>query len=93
MAARRHSPNGKAETEEVGYDYQQEDVDQVLHRARTTGAVSISAELFEKLYLSPKNETSGQLRRTFGNPTPMYVHSRTSKLLYDTAARSESLLC
>lgn len=74
MAARRESVNGKAETEESRYDYQQEDADQVLHRARTTGAVSISAELFEKLYLSPKNEVSGQLRRTFGNPTPMYVH-------------------
>ncbi|KAJ4396585.1 hypothetical protein N0V93_000806 [Gnomoniopsis smithogilvyi] len=71
MATRRESVNGKAETEESRYDYQQEDADQVLHRARTAGAVSISAELFEKLYLSPKNEVSGQLRRTFGNPTPI----------------------
>ncbi|KAF3760949.1 hypothetical protein M406DRAFT_18130, partial [Cryphonectria parasitica EP155] len=42
-----------------------------LNRAKTTGAVSISAELFEKLYLSPKNEVNGELRRTFGNPTPI----------------------
>lgn len=74
MATRRESVNGKIETEESRFDYSQDDADQVLHRARTTGAVSISAELFEKLYLSPKNEVSGQLRRTFGNPTPMCVY-------------------
>ena len=34
---------------------------------------SISPELFEKLYLSPKNDVSGDLRKTFGNPTPMAV--------------------
>jgi len=44
-----------------------------LQEARTTGAVSISAELFEKLYLAPKTDVSGQLRKTFGNPTPMWV--------------------
>jgi len=42
-----------------------------LRRIRTVGAVSISAELFEKLYLSPQNVVKGELRRTFGNPTPM----------------------
>lgn len=78
MTTRRESVNGKPETEESRYDYPNEDADQVLHRARTTGAVSISAELFEKLYLSPKNEVSGQLRRTFGNPTPMYEHESLS---------------
>lgn len=91
MAARRGSPNGKPETDEVAYDYQQEDVDQVLHRARTTGAVSISAELFEKLYLSPKNEVSGQLRRTFGNPTPMYV--KASELLQPRCPISLETCC
>lgn len=71
------SPNGqngrssKVEIEEqTGFDHAS-DVDYALRRAKTTGAVSISAELFEKLYLSPKNEVSGQLRKTFGNPTPM----------------------
>ena len=42
-----------------------------LRRIRTAGTVSISAELFEKLYLSPQNVVKGDLRRTFGNPTPM----------------------
>ncbi|KAL6694163.1 GPR1/FUN34/yaaH family domain-containing protein [Trichoderma pleuroticola] len=38
---------------------------------RTNTYLSISPELFEKLYLSPKAQTHGQLRRTFGNPTPV----------------------
>ncbi|OIW22877.1 gpr1-like plasma membrane protein [Coniochaeta ligniaria NRRL 30616] len=42
-----------------------------LRRIRTAGTVSISAELFEKLYLSPQNVVKGDLRTTFGNPTPI----------------------
>lgn len=42
-----------------------------LRRIRTAGTVSISAELFEKLYLSPQNVVKGDLRKTFGNPTPI----------------------
>ncbi len=42
-----------------------------LQRIRTAGSISISPELFEKLYLSPENKVSGELRKTFGNPTPM----------------------
>lgn len=34
--------------------------------------VTLDAELFEKLYLSPKNVVAGDLRKTFGNPTPVY---------------------
>jgi len=42
-----------------------------LNRIRTAGSISISPELFEKLYLSPQNNVKGDLRKTFGNPTPM----------------------
>jgi hypothetical protein len=35
----------------------------------------MSPELFEKLYLSPMNKVKGDLRQTFGNPTPMYARS------------------
>lgn len=45
--------------------------DDALRRIRTAGSVSMSPELFEKLYLSPENRVSGDLRKTFGNPTPM----------------------
>ena len=33
--------------------------------------VSIDADLFEKLYLQPKNNVAGDLRKTFANPTPL----------------------
>ncbi|KAK5163687.1 hypothetical protein LTR04_002309 [Oleoguttula sp. CCFEE 6159] len=47
------------------------DSDQALRRIRTAGSISISPELFEKIYLSPQNKVSGDLRKTFGNPTPL----------------------
>jgi len=42
-----------------------------LKRIRTAGSISISPELFEKLYLSPQNQVKGEARKTFGNPTPL----------------------
>lgn len=67
----------KPDIQEAEYNYTNNgngnDFENVLHRARTTGAVSLSADLFEKLYLSPKTEVKGELRATFGNPTPMCV--------------------
>lgn len=45
--------------------------DNALGRIRTAGSMSISPELFEKLYLSPENRVKGDLRKTFGNPTPL----------------------
>jgi len=46
------------------------DADDALRRIRTTGSLSISPELFEKIYLSPQNKVAGELRKTVGNPTP-----------------------
>ncbi|KAI5459020.1 GPR1/FUN34/yaaH family-domain-containing protein [Mariannaea sp. PMI_226] len=45
--------------------------DEVLDRIQTTTSIAISPELFEQLYLSPQNRVKGQLRQTFGNPTPL----------------------
>jgi len=47
------------------------DNDSALKRIRTAGSISISPELFEKIYLSPQNAVKGDLRKTFGNPTPL----------------------
>ncbi|CZT13968.1 related to Y.lipolytica GPR1 protein and Fun34p [Rhynchosporium agropyri] len=47
------------------------DNDTALRRIRTAGSISISPELFEKIYLSPQNAVKGDLRKTFGNPTPL----------------------
>ena len=59
-----------------GYDRDHEhlhggmDPDLALRKVQTAGSISISPELFEKIYLSPQNRVSGDLRKTFGNPTP-----------------------
>ncbi|KAF4976854.1 hypothetical protein FZEAL_6538 [Fusarium zealandicum] len=45
--------------------------DEVLRTVRSAASISMSPELFEKLYLSPPNAVKGDLRKTFGNPTPM----------------------
>lgn len=45
-----------------------------LERMRTAGtaaSIPVSPELYEKLYLCPQNKVKGDLRKTFGNPTPM----------------------
>jgi hypothetical protein len=45
-----------------------------LQKIRTAETISMSPELFEKLYLSPPNKVHGHLRTTVGNPTPLYVY-------------------
>jgi uncharacterized protein len=47
------------------------DSEAALRRIKTAGSLSISPELFEKIYLSPKNQVSNNLRSTFGNPTAL----------------------
>ncbi|KAL1887172.1 hypothetical protein Sste5346_010383 [Sporothrix stenoceras] len=42
-----------------------------LREVTTNRSVVMSAEMFEKLYLSPHNKVKGELRQTYGNPTPM----------------------
>ena len=37
-----------------------------------TRSVTIPRDLFEKMYLNPPTKVSGDLRRTFANPTPLY---------------------
>lgn len=39
-----------------------------LHQVQS---VTITNEMFEKLYLSPANRVKGDLRQTFANPTPL----------------------
>jgi succinate-acetate transporter protein len=49
------------------------DRDSALRKINTSGALSISPELFEKIYLSPANRVSGDLRKKFANPTPLAI--------------------
>ncbi|KAH8173801.1 hypothetical protein LIA77_05220 [Sarocladium implicatum] len=45
--------------------------DDMLEATRQQTNMTISPELFEQLYLSPKNKVKGELRQTVGNPTPI----------------------
>jgi len=49
------------------------DSETALRRLRTAGSISITPELFEKIYLQPKNRVSNNIRSTFGNPTPLAI--------------------
>ncbi|KAL7926431.1 GPR1/FUN34/yaaH family domain-containing protein [Trichoderma austrokoningii] len=42
-----------------------------LNRFRSAASIAMTPELFEKLYLAPQSKVKGQLRDTFGNPTPI----------------------
>lgn len=70
-----HAPAGNAVNGpgQGGYDlhHDHHDPDTALKRLRTAGSLSITPELFEKIYLSPKNQVSNNIRSTFGNPTPL----------------------
>jgi len=79
------SVNGKYD---LHHDHHDEDT--ALRRLRTAGSLSISPELFEKIYLSPKNQVSNNIRSTFGNPTPLYA----SKLMFSriSANRNSALV-
>lgn len=35
------------------------------------GTLSLTPEMFEKMYLGPQNKVAGQLRQTLGNPSPL----------------------
>lgn len=42
-----------------------------LQQVRTEGSITITPEMFERMYLGPQNQVKGDLRRTLGNPTPI----------------------
>ncbi|KAF7191000.1 Protein alcS [Pseudocercospora fuligena] len=42
-----------------------------LEQVQTQGSITITPEMFERMYLAPQNKVSGDLRRTLGNPTPI----------------------
>jgi hypothetical protein len=68
------SPISKLTCAAAGYHLDNNmDADTALRKIQTSGSISISPELFEKIYLSPQNKVAGDLRKTFGNPTPLYV--------------------
>jgi uncharacterized protein len=45
--------------------------EETLEHARSAGLLTLSPELFEKLYLQPQTAVKGDLRKILGNPTPL----------------------
>ncbi|OQV09581.1 hypothetical protein CLAIMM_13688 [Cladophialophora immunda] len=66
------SPSNHKATYDMHHD--DYDRDEALRKIRTAGSISITPELFEKIYLSPANRVSNNLRSTLGNPTPLGVY-------------------
>ncbi|KAF4977326.1 hypothetical protein FZEAL_6149 [Fusarium zealandicum] len=56
------SPDGRPRTEHH---------DESMDKIQPAASIPISPELFEQLYLSPQTRAKGNLRKTFGNPTPV----------------------
>ncbi|ORY77014.1 transcriptional activator of ethanol catabolism AlcS [Protomyces lactucae-debilis] len=56
-------------TNTMSRDHYKEDPD-MLERTRT-GSLTLTPEMFERLYLSPKNGSSNGYRKIWGNPTPL----------------------
>lgn len=66
MASTNGVDHRKVENDEIS-----EDLGHHLHQVKSSGAVTISPELFEKLYLTPKTTAVGDFRKRFANPTPL----------------------
>lgn len=61
------------ESKDYDLDHRSHEPDDALRKIQTAGSISISPELFEKIYLSPQNQVKGDIRKTFGNPTPIAI--------------------
>ena len=60
MAARNELPTNNETVDNNGYLDKDYGSDAALKRIRTAGSISISPELFEKLYLSPEKKVKGE---------------------------------
>jgi uncharacterized protein len=59
----------------MSHELVKNDIENAEHvtREQTTQSITMSMEMFEKLYLSPQTRSKGELREIFGNPTPLSV--------------------
>lgn len=60
-------------------------------RNALTNTMTLSPEAFERLYLGPKQDVKGDLRKTFANPTPMAVMGFSVAVLPISTALSTCL--
>lgn len=54
-----------------GHDHAASEQMPNLSQVRTEGSITLTPEMFERMYLSPQNKVSGDLRKIIGNPTPL----------------------
>jgi hypothetical protein len=72
MASRDHyieRENGASPTRTADTHFDNEE----KLRYELAKTVTLTPELYEKLFISPKTQVAGSLRSTFGNPTPIGV--------------------
>lgn len=69
MASTDHNGNGSTmkDLERGSFNGDGASHEEKLRNA-LTNTMTLSPELFEKIYLSPKGDTKGDLRKTFANP-------------------------
>jgi len=75
----------------VRSDKAQDERSDGMNKVQTTGGISLSPELFEQLYLAPKQNVHGHLRERFGNPTPIGEHTRVGILTKFVEATDDSV--
>ncbi|CAJ2513944.1 Uu.00g020630.m01.CDS01 [Anthostomella pinea] len=75
MEGYRMQDGSSDDSHRKGYHEHLDDIhpESALKKMRTAGSISISPELFEKMYLSPQNKVPGDLRKKFANPTPIAI--------------------
>lgn len=69
MASRDHFIANENRSQETHFDNEEK------LRYELAKTVTLTPELYERLFISPKTAVTGSLRTTFGNPTPVSRYS------------------
>ena len=66
-----HREGEKDSVNAAQLDIEADSRDSAIQRIKTAETISMSPELFERLYLTPQTAAKGDLRLTWGNPSPL----------------------
>lgn len=67
------TPDGPNGRDFKDYDVERQADHNEVQRNQLTNTVTLSSEMFENLYLSPKNYIQNPLRKQLANPTPIAI--------------------
>ena len=90
MASRDYQPHSREGTSPTHTHDTHIDSEEKL-RYELAKTVTLTPELYEKLFISPKTQVASSLRTTFGNPTPIGVLGFSVSVLPLACAFSELL--